>query len=574
MLHRSRLAATVQFAALLTGLVVSDASAQSIQLVHELIRGPTGGGAASLTNLGSELAYVGRSTSVGYEAWRSDGRSLRLILDALSGSYHGNPRGMSYGVDTLFYQTQYGVFPNGIDAVVVAVGPAGTKVVRMPSGYRLADIGARGGFALANGTGYVFRGYEPNNASGVTLFTDGVSVRTLAKLWPRWMERSGRYVYFTDELGSLHRSDGKTTTELFTFVGRKVINSKIFGLASYGNRLVWIQQVQPNVSPYPISYELMLDGNRLATIAGRARTESYPWVNYQKPAVVGSNVFVVVEEKSGLRALWRYRPDAAPAVLHRAASIQALCPLGEQQLVFMGDAAEPWITDGSAAGTRLLKDVHPGPAGSVPQPISLYGDVGVSSRYALFYANDGSHGHELWITDGTAAGTRMLPELEAGAGSALMGREALVVGGFVYLATGNKLTGVELYRLAIGATAQPAPAGCGRVGDPQLAATDPVLGTSMEFQGTGATGSFGFLALGLLSRPGREYLPSCRIPMDPTAWFPLYLNVSKGEFRLRVRLPSDARLLGQSFAAIASFLDSSVPELVRLSNAVVLHPGN
>ena len=63
---------------------------------------------------------------------------------------------------------------------------------------------------------------------------------------------------------------------------------------------------------------------------------------------------------------------------------------------------ELWQTDGTAAGTGLVKDIYPGPEGSLP---NVFGPCG--SR-VCFFADDGVHGLEPWSSDGTPAGTQML----------------------------------------------------------------------------------------------------------------------------------------------------------------------
>jgi ELWxxDGT repeat protein len=54
---------------------------------------------------------------------------------------------------------------------------------------------------------------------------------------------------------------------------------------------------------------------------------------------------------------------------------------------------------------QLLADVNPGAASSNPSPLVVIGST------AYFAANDGTHGNELWKTDGTAAGTVMLTDI-------------------------------------------------------------------------------------------------------------------------------------------------------------------
>lgn len=75
------------------------------------------------------------------------------------------------------------------------------------------------------------------------------------------------------------------------------------------------------------------------------------------------------------------------------------------------NGVEPWISDGTLAGTKILKDINPGGSGSDPVFfVELNGKT-------FFSASDGTNGKELWISDGTAAGTQLLKDINPGAGS-------------------------------------------------------------------------------------------------------------------------------------------------------------
>ncbi len=70
---------------------------------------------------------------------------------------------------------------------------------------------------------------------------------------------------------------------------------------------------------------------------------------------------------------------------------------------------ELWRSDGTAAGTVLVKDIHAGGADSNPtQLTNINGTL-------FFRANDGSTGGELWKSDGTAAGTVLVKDIQSGA---------------------------------------------------------------------------------------------------------------------------------------------------------------
>ena len=66
---------------------------------------------------------------------------------------------------------------------------------------------------------------------------------------------------------------------------------------------------------------------------------------------------------------------------------------------------ELWRSDGTGRGTRMVKDINPGRDGS-----DLSGITAVN-RIIYFTADDGVHGASLWRSDGTARGTRMVKDI-------------------------------------------------------------------------------------------------------------------------------------------------------------------
>jgi ELWxxDGT repeat protein len=68
-------------------------------------------------------------------------------------------------------------------------------------------------------------------------------------------------------------------------------------------------------------------------------------------------------------------------------------------------ANELAITDLTPMGTDVVKDIYPGPPGSHPRLLTPVG----STLY--FVADDGTHGAELWRSDGTELGTRLVDDV-------------------------------------------------------------------------------------------------------------------------------------------------------------------
>ncbi|HNP23475.1 MAG TPA: T9SS type A sorting domain-containing protein [Panacibacter sp.] len=76
---------------------------------------------------------------------------------------------------------------------------------------------------------------------------------------------------------------------------------------------------------------------------------------------------------------------------------------------------ELWITNGTTAGTKLVKDINPGATGSYPNNFTLVNST------VFFTANDGSHGKELWKSDGTKKGTVLVKDISTGSASSQLG---------------------------------------------------------------------------------------------------------------------------------------------------------
>ena len=68
--------------------------------------------------------------------------------------------------------------------------------------------------------------------------------------------------------------------------------------------------------------------------------------------------------------------------------------------------AELWKTDGTSGGTTLVRDIRSGLDTSAPAKLTLLG----STLY--FTANNGTTGTELWRTDGTTGGTSLVKDID------------------------------------------------------------------------------------------------------------------------------------------------------------------
>ena len=78
---------------------------------------------------------------------------------------------------------------------------------------------------------------------------------------------------------------------------------------------------------------------------------------------------------------------------------------------------ELWRSDGTAIGTFLVRDLCPGSCGT---QFPGWNSLAPLGDRVVFAADDGVHGVELWITDGTAIGTHLVADIRPGYSSSLI----------------------------------------------------------------------------------------------------------------------------------------------------------
>ena len=171
------------------------------------------------------------------------------------------------------------------------------------------------------------------------------------------------------------------------------------------------------------------------------------------PVINGVLFFAATDAAHG-NELWRSDGTAAGTVLVKdinpgpASSHPRRVNVFNGLLIFAANDGtagdELWRSDGTEAGTTLVKDVRPGPmAGIVPSwPFTP------SNGQLYFVANDGTSGSELWKTDGTAAGTVLVKDVNPGAGHGVFEEDSglIDVNGTLFFAGYDATLGLHLWK--------------------------------------------------------------------------------------------------------------------------------
>lgn len=320
----------------------------------------------------------------------------------------------------------------------------GTELIRRFESERFNALGSpfRLGSALLFSADAASIGFELWRSDGTPRGTEVVSDLNVGpdSSFPHLFTRAGKSVFFVateaDRGRQLWTSDG-TRSGTFrlsdieprpSFVyGITVFEEKAFMIARLPAEPLWRSDGSPSgTTAIPVEEGLLLNTAPVANDTGV--------------------FFTAFHEDSGYD-LWRVTPDGSGVELvsdmtpgPEGVTLEGprwLTPLGSQ-LFFVADdgtsGLELFVTDGTAEGTRLVRDIRPGaaegsceppieyggfpppaPGGQDGEPCPVRGAASIAPANLLpaggklfFSADDGWHGRELWVSDGSRDGTRML----------------------------------------------------------------------------------------------------------------------------------------------------------------------
>ncbi len=439
-------------------------AAGTVQLTDGAFGGALGMGAITMTSAGGKLFFWGNTNDNGSELWSTDGTNANTTLvKDINTIKIGTPNSGTSFFGTLTYNGYYyyaAVDDTHGNELWKSDGTnAGTVLVKDIWPGKAPSNPAQ--FFVYNGAIYFT---ASNGLSGTELWkTDGTEVGTVlvadinsgpVNSGPNRFFISNNFLYFTAYHSlygiELWRSDGTaagTTMVIDLVTGAGHGTFGISDVISIGNNAYAIMNlVAGNVLGIP-------SGNRLIKIDGIANTISdFATVITAGTdlGIVGNTLYITGRNAASQTLLWKSENGGAVTQVKilstTVTNAYQLTNCGGK-LYFSasnGTAAgqEPWISDGTDAGTFMLKDINPGANPSTPYQFVFSG--GKVFFTASSISNNNSE-YELWATDGTTGGTYLIKDILSSSGS----RPNATISAFgnkVLFTANNGASGYELWQ--------------------------------------------------------------------------------------------------------------------------------
>lgn len=399
-----RLGDTILFRANLNELWRTDGTVPGTE--HVLTFGSErSSGFGNLFRLGSIALFSAETGSLGYELWRSDGTSggTEVVRDLDVGPNGSNPNQFTRAGERVFFVASEA--DRGRQLWTSDGSANGT--------FRLSDIEPR-----------------PSFISGITVFEDDAFLIARLDAEPLW------------------RSDGTpggTTAipiqEGLALEAAPVANDVgVFFTAFHEDSGYDLWRVSPDESGVELVIDLTPGPEGVTVVGPRWLTPLGSQLFFvADDGTSGLELFVTDGTADGTLLLRDIRPGAAEgtcepsisfgaeALVEASGEDEAVCPASGSlafapndlvvaggKLYFSADddrhGRELWVSDGSSEGTRMVLDAYPGPMDSAPKPLREIDDL------LLLQMRTPEHGEELWVSDGTPAGTLRVSDDEPGTG--------------------------------------------------------------------------------------------------------------------------------------------------------------
>ncbi len=418
----------------------SNGTTSGTVMVKEINPGVAGSAVTNITYLQkNQILFEAFDGKSGLELWKSDGSSQGTsMVKAIrqTGTASSYPFSMMAS-------------PDGSNLIFTAYDPNNANELRISNG---SDAGTHVIKDIFKGSLDYTGVFLPTNFNHKTYFFAHIldtsvhfisDIFTLTRLFKTDGTEWGTSMVQSNDLDNLLNSTGSVS---YTIATDNLLYMVIFNSATYQQEL-WRTDgttrgtfaVRTNINPF-YNISLVAAGNKLF-FTDLDNTTFTPVFWETDGSVNGTKTVLLRDKPTGITAyypsnyalnkgylyfaafdsvfnsyLWRYNTKTRNANIIKSVSV--FTPLVEMnnKLFFGGyDPAstvfygiELWTSDGTRSGTRMVKDINTGALDGFPLNL-------ISTGNKLFFmATDADHGFELWKSDGTVSGTKLVKDITPG----------------------------------------------------------------------------------------------------------------------------------------------------------------
>jgi ELWxxDGT repeat protein len=381
----------------------SDGTAGGTSLVLDIAAGSTSSTPSNMVVHNGKVYFAATTSASGRELWMTDGTAsgTSMVVDINAGSASSNPTTIIPALGKLLFQATTAAA--GQEPWLSDGTAAGTAILR---DIRSGTSGSVPNSFAATSTRIYMS--ADTNANRELWVSDGTTVGTV------------QYDIYSGSSG---------------FTGSTYwITSTSFGALFQGTNAT-------------VGSELFRFNESGSTVA-LASNIAQPGVIVPRNLVMMNGVaYFVADDGVNGSELWSYNGSAASLVLDIcpgscSSSIGSLMAWGTK-LYFSATTtaagSEPWVSDGTGAGTFMLSNLSTTTGSSAPS-----GFVGMGST-VYFVAQSSAAGRELYKTDGTGAGTVIVRDIRSGTSSSSPSNP-VVAGSLLFFQANNSTNGAELWK--------------------------------------------------------------------------------------------------------------------------------
>lgn len=424
---------------------------------------------SQLTAVGSTLFFTADNGTNGRELWKSDGTNggTTMVKDIFVGSgYYSSsyPAGLTAAGSTLYFSADNGSSgrelwktdgTNGGTAMVRDILPgSGGSIYSYYSSEPFGVAGTKVVFAADDGQ----RGDEPwasDGTSSGTVLLKEINTGNLGSNPNSLTDLGGVLLFNADgDDGNFWKSDGSAAgTEKADAMLAGTSASDPQGIENIDGTL-YFSAYNSGTGRELWKSDGTSAGTQLIKDLNTGSNYGHPRSSYPSDfTAIGNTIYFTAEDATNGRELWKTDGTAAGTVLVRnirpgssSSSPFDLTAVGTTLFFSAREdnfGRELWESDGTAGGTQLVKDIFVGSSyysGSYPAGLTAVGST------LFFSADNDTNGRELWKSDGTSGGTTIVRDLFSGPYSSIFNSEALAeLGGKIYFAASDGSTGTELW---------------------------------------------------------------------------------------------------------------------------------